>query len=145
MSVDSLLDTNILVYSLDLDHPKKRQQAKDLIEGGIGGDQCCISQQVIQETLNVATRKLGYSKEAANALLLETLMPLYRPISVPALYQRGLEIRFRYNYRFYDSLIAAAALELDCETLYSEDMQHGQKIGQLTIKNPFLQVGLEAV
>ena len=57
-----------------------------------------------------------------------SLMPLYR---------HAIDIRFRYGYRFYDSMIIAAALELNCRILYTEDLQHGQKIGQLTIENPF--------
>jgi len=49
-----------------------------------------------------------------------------------------LDIKGRYRFSFYDSLIIAAALEANCQTLYSEDMQHGQIIETLTIQNPFL-------
>jgi len=41
------------------------------------------------------------------------------------------------RYSFYDSLIISAALKAGCSVLYSEDMQHGQKIHNLTIVNPF--------
>jgi predicted nucleic acid-binding protein len=44
----------------------------------------------------------------------------------------------RYGYSIYDALILAAALEADCDVLYTEDMQNGQVIGPLTIRNPFL-------
>jgi predicted nucleic acid-binding protein len=45
----------------------------------------------------------------------------------------------RYGLGFYDALIVAAAQFDQCETLYSEDMQHGLVIdGTLTIINPFL-------
>ena len=37
----------------------------------------------------------------------------------------------------YDSLIVAAAMRAGCSTLYSEDLQHGQTIDQMTIRNPF--------
>jgi len=38
----------------------------------------------------------------------------------------------------YDALIAAAALEAGCVTLYSEDFRDGEIIdGQLTIRNLF--------
>ena len=51
----------------------------------------------------------------------------------------ALTIKERYQFSFYDSLIIASALELDCAVLYSEDMQHGQIIDeQLKITNPFL-------
>jgi predicted nucleic acid-binding protein len=35
----------------------------------------------------------------------------------------------RFGFSVYDSLIIAAAARARCETLYSEDMQDGQKIG----------------
>ena len=55
-----------------------------------------------------------------------------------ALYRRGLEIQARYGLSFYDSLIVAAALEFNCSRLYTEDMQHKQRIETLTIENPFI-------
>ncbi len=45
----------------------------------------------------------------------------------------------RYQLSHWDSLIVAAALRANCDTLYSEDMQHGQLIdGRLTVINPFI-------
>ncbi|WP_411728328.1 PIN domain-containing protein [Methyloglobulus sp.] len=55
-----------------------------------------------------------------------------------ALYRRGLDLQSRFGFSFYDSLIVAAALESDCTRLYTEDLQHGQKIEGLTIENPFI-------
>jgi len=49
----------------------------------------------------------------------------------------GLRMASKYRFGFYDALIAAAALEADCTTLYS-DFQDGQVIeGRLTVRNPF--------
>ncbi len=42
-----------------------------------------------------------------------------------------------HGFAFYDALIVAAALEGGCDTLFSEDMQHGRDVGGLTIVNPF--------
>jgi len=51
----------------------------------------------------------------------------------------GLDIAERYGFSFYDSLIVNVALLYDCKTLFSEDMQHGQKIeNRMVIYNPFL-------
>ena len=137
MSADSLLDSNVLVYTVDTMNPEKTARAERLVGSGVDYGDCCISQQVIQETLNVAIKKFDYSPEDAHHLLEQTLLPLYQETSAPSLYRRGLDIRFRYKYRFYDCLIIAAALELGCRTLYSEDMRHGHRIDQLTIENPF--------
>ena len=137
MSADNLLDTNVLICLLDASHPEKYQRAEQLVETGVRYHESCISPQVVQETLNVATRKLGFNENDAKQLLDRTLLPLCKVIPANRLYPLGLHIQFRYQYGFYDSLIIAAALEVGCKTLYSEDLQHGQIIDRLTIKNPF--------
>jgi len=43
-----------------------------------------------------------------------------------------------HGFSFYDALIVAAALEADCDTLFSEGMRDGRAIGGLTIGNPFV-------
>lgn len=139
MSVSTLFDTNIIIYTLESVDLNKYKRAKELVQSGLLQGNCCISRQVMQETLNVAKKKLQYTFEDALYLLHDTLLPLCRMIPMDPLYERGLFIKFRYQYSFYDSLIIAAALEAGCKTLYSEDMQHGQRIEQLIIKNPFLE------
>jgi len=45
----------------------------------------------------------------------------------------------KYDFQIFDGIIVAAALEADCDILYSEDMQDGQVIEKtLKIKNPFI-------
>ncbi|MDP3217965.1 MAG: hypothetical protein Q8S73_27920, partial [Deltaproteobacteria bacterium] len=52
----------------------------------------------------------------------------------------AFEIRERYRFSWWDSLIVASALETECEQLYTEDLQHGQIIeDRLRIVNPFLE------
>ncbi len=68
----------------------------------------------------------------------QILAPLWRVMPSPALYRRGLELQSRHGLSFYDALIVAAALEAGCTRLYTEDLQHGQKIEGLLIQNPFV-------
>src|SRR5437764_662000 len=49
-----------------------------------------------------------------------------------------LKLARDHGLAFYDALIVAAALEAGCDTLFTEDMQHGRKFGSLTIINPFI-------
>jgi len=58
------------------------------------------------------------------------------------LIEASWDIQDRYAYSWWDTLVITAALFLDCKYLLSEDMQHQQKINNLTIINPFL-VGLD--
>jgi predicted nucleic acid-binding protein len=54
-----------------------------------------------------------------------------------ALAQRAFDIKIRYGIRYWDAAIVAAALELGCHTIYSEDLSHGQDYDGVTVINPF--------
>jgi predicted nucleic acid-binding protein len=133
-------DTNILIYQFDKTRPLKQSTATKLIEDSIDTGSAVISFQVIQEALNVVTRKLipPFSADEAGEFLKVVLMPLWRVMPSQALYIRALALQDRHRYTYYDSLIIAAALDADCTRLYSEDLQHGHQIEGLTIVNPFL-------
>ena len=140
MSVASFFDTNVLLYTLDDVDQRKRGIANNLIVDAIAADNCCISYQVVQETLNVLTRKLTptMTSEDKQGFVDRMLLPLWRVIPSIGLFREGMSIQDRYRFSFYDSMIVAAALSAGCRRLYSEDLQHGQKIGKLEIVNPFV-------
>jgi len=52
-------------------------------------------------------------------------------------HQAGLALARRYNLRIYDGLIVSAAKHAGCETVYTEDLQHGQTLDGVLIQNPF--------
>lgn len=137
MSVENFIDTNVLVYLFDETDTRKRQLAENLVHQSLEHGTGCISYQVVQETMNVVTRKLGVRPEAARRLLDDVLIPLWQSNPTAELYRRALTLQTEHSFSFYDSLIIAAALESGCSRLYSEDMQHGQRIQGLTILSPF--------
>ena len=137
MSAEDFLDTNIFVYMLDASDDFKRQRAEELVQRSLARGTGCISYQVVQETLNVATRKLGFAGDDSRTLLTRILAPLWTVHPSTALYERGLEVRGRYGFSFYDSVIVAGAIESGCTRLYTEDLQHGQRVESLTIEDPF--------
>ncbi len=139
MSVEHFIDTNVFIYLFDETDADKRQRADTLVHESLENATGCISYQVVQEAMNIVTRKLGATPERARRLLDDVLIPLWRINPTPSLYRRGLRVQARYGFSFYDSLIVAAALEAGCSRLYTEDMQHGQQIQQLTIENPFAE------
>lgn len=140
MNGADFFDTNLFIYLIDDIDPLKQQIAQGLIAKALGDNTGCISHQVIQETLHVVTRKFAKRAppEVAAEMLKQLLLPLWRVMPNAELYQNALSLQSRYGYSFYDSLIIAAALAAGCSTLYSEDMQHGQQIETLTIRNPFI-------
>ena len=137
MSVENFFDTNVLIYLFDETDDAKRERAELLIQQALDNETGCISYQVVQETMNVITRKLNATPEKVRQLLDSVLVPLWQINPTRTLYRRGLDLQARYGFSFYDSLIIAAALEAGCTCLYSEDMQDGQQIQGLTIQNPF--------
>ena len=137
MSAEHFLDTNVLVYMFDETDAAKQRQAEILVNESLASGTGCISFQVVQETLNVLIRRLGFVSEDARRVLDDVLIPLWQVNPTAALYQTAISLQGRYGFSFYDSLIVAGALEAGCSRLYSEDLQHGQIVQQLTIWNPF--------
>jgi predicted nucleic acid-binding protein len=141
MSGEFFLDSNVFIYTFDDTAPHKQQVAQELVTRALRDGSGAISHQVVQEVLNVLTRKLlvPMSSDDAMRYLMLTLEPLWKVGVGAALFQSALSIQTRYRFGFHDSLIVAAALTADCAVLYSEDLQHGQRIEGLTVENPFRQ------
>ncbi len=139
MSGRFFLDTNIFVYTFDTTAPAKAKKAAQLIRRGADTGAGIISYQVVQEFFNVALRRFVHPMSAAEAE--QYLITIFRPLlavhSSPAIYLEALRIAEKARIAWYDALIVAAAVEGGCDTLYSEDLQHGWKFGELRIENPF--------
>ena len=98
--------------------------------------------QVLNELANVARRKMRMSWADTHALL-DLLRGLLRvhPAAVET-HEAGLRLAERYGFSIYDTMIVAAALHAGCDTLWSEDMQHGMTLDEgLRIVNPFRDTG----
>ncbi len=134
------IDTNIFVYAFDKTDKEKQQTANVVIKKAISEHAGCISFQVIQEFIHVSTQKfeLPLTITDCQKYLNAVLSPLCEVFSSLELYQRSLDILERWRFSFYDSLIITAALQAKCNILYSEDLQHNQKIESITICNPFV-------
>jgi predicted nucleic acid-binding protein len=140
MSGRFFLDTNVFVYTFDAKAPSKAKKASLLIRRAADTGEGIISYQVVQEFFNVALRRFAQPMTVAEAeqYLITVLRPLLAVHSSPAIYFEALRIGEKHRLSWYDSLIVAAALEGQCEKLYSEDLQDGRKIESLRIENPFV-------
>lgn len=139
MSAEFFIDTNVFVYHLDRTDRRKHAVAERIVREGLATGNACISDQVVQECLNVARRKAAVplSPDAARSYLDAVLLPLMQLGASEALYHRALDVQARWRFGFYDSLIVASAVMSGCRTLLSEDLQHGQRVDALTIIDPF--------
>ena len=135
------LDTNVLVYCFLAESPRKKQAAVDLVREAVDFGRGVISYQVVQEFFSVAFTRFPTPMSQGEALLYfsSVLRPLMGVMFSPALLLHAIRIRDQHRTSWYDALIVAAALESECEILYSEDFQHGRAIEGLKIQNPFLK------
>jgi predicted nucleic acid-binding protein len=128
----SFFDTNVLVYLASGDVAKADRAEAAIAQGG------SISVQVLNELTNVARRKMQMSWDETHAFLnmLRGLLTVH-PVTVE-IHETGLGLAERYGLSTYDAMIAASAIHGGCDTLWSEDMEHGLTLDQsLRIINPF--------
>jgi predicted nucleic acid-binding protein len=134
------LDTNIFIYEVSSSVASKQAVATRLVHHALESGKGVISFQVVQEFFSVAFRRFTPPMSSAEAeqVLAMTFHPLLAVHSSYSLYGQALELTRRHSISWYHSLIVAAAMESDCGVLYTEDFQHRQKFGNLTVENPFL-------
>jgi predicted nucleic acid-binding protein len=128
----SFFDTNVLVHLASGDVAKADRAEAIVAKGG------SISVQVLNEAANVARRKMQMSWDDTHAFLnmLRGLLTVH-PLTVD-IHETGLRLAERYGLSTYDAMIVASALNSGCDTMWSEDMQHGMKLDEgLRIMNPF--------
>jgi predicted nucleic acid-binding protein len=125
-------DSNVLLYLLT-ENDARAAVAEDLL-----AKSGCISVQVLNEFASVASRKFGKSWSEIGEKLadLRLLCEPVRPLTL-ATHEAALRIARRYQLNMFDALILASAIEGGCDVVYSEDMQDGQMIEGVTIRNPF--------
>jgi predicted nucleic acid-binding protein len=140
MSDKYFLDTNILVYSVDPTSPLKRARARKLVTDGTTSKLGVISYQVVQEFVNIALGKFRsvVVRTDLEEFLRGVLFPMMAVPSSPWLFLDALRLHEGNQLSWYDSLIVAAAIQGRCGILYSEDLQHGRRFGDLVVQNPFL-------
>ena len=126
------VDTNIFVYM----QSEKEKRKKELSGLAIDNLNCITSTQVLSEICNVFTKKfavdINLTKQFIDAVTLTCEVVIIQAEWI----KKALDIKSRYGYSYYDSLIITAALESKCNYILSEDMSDGQIIeNQLEIIN----------
>jgi predicted nucleic acid-binding protein len=130
-ATEAFFDTNILLYAIGGDTIKAARAEELLRQGG------AVSVQVLTEFTDVAQRKYRSAWPELLAVLdLVKELCVVTDVTLET-HRRGLAISRRYGFRIYDSMIVAAAILAGCETLFSEDMQDGQTIESVKVRNPF--------
>ena len=139
MSGSAFFDSNTLIYRFSPLEILKRERATELIRQAVTQGNGVVSYQVIQEVLNVglkASKNLLTMREAN--LLFESFAADFEIVAWSlSLVNRALQLKERYGFQWYDSLVVSGALQAKCDVLYTEDLNHGQRIEGLVVVNPF--------
>lgn len=132
MTAKCFVDTNIILYSIGQDF-KKKDIARKIIKS-----RPVISTQVVNESVNVCLRKLGFDREKSYEFA-DSIMRYTEVLPVDEkIVRESADIAIRYQLSNWDALIIAAAIISECGILYTEDLQHEMIINNsLKIVNPF--------
>ncbi|MDF3822425.1 PIN domain-containing protein [Leptospira sp. 96542] len=133
------IDTNVFIYFFSTEDFEKKEISSNIIKASFKSHRFCISYQVIQEFSNVMLTKgqPPMKGKDISSLIEKILDPICSFFPTIEFYKNALKLREQNKLSYYDSLIALAALELDCDYLLSEDFNDGAKINKLKIINPF--------
>jgi predicted nucleic acid-binding protein len=138
MNAEAFIDTNVFLYSIS-DRPEeqvKTERARQLLLNENWG----WSVQVAGEFYHVATsvrRQFRLSHSEAIEYV-RTWLSFPTASLQPSTVLNALQMRERFQVSYWDATIIAAAHELGCSTIYSEDLNDGQDYGGVKVVNPFL-------
>ena len=132
------VDTNILIYSLDLEpaQPAKTAIACEILTHS----DIALSVQVLQEFYVQATH--ARRREALSHDLAVRLIEKWQRFRIQdntiAVLQSALRLKERFQTSYWDAAILAAAKAARCQQLLSEDLNHGQDYDGVVVVNPFV-------
>ena len=133
MTDSFFIDSNIFLDAFSDKDKEKQKVSKQIV-----WSRSIVSVQVVNEVSKNLLYKLNFNEDE----IFKFLKSLYKRHLVAeltkAIFIQASNLRRKYNFSYYDSIIVATALENECNILYSEDMQPNQIIDdKLTIINPF--------
>jgi predicted nucleic acid-binding protein len=142
MNAEIFVDTNVFLYALSdrPDEQQKAERARELLLNENWG----WSVQVAGEFYHIATspkRQFRLPHRAASRYVKNWLTFPTASLN-PSTVLNALELRQRFKLSYWDAAIVAAARELGCSKVSSEDFSHGQDYAGITVVNPFLGIAV---
>lgn len=130
------VDTNILIYSIDVSEGDKHVRAQRLVNT-LSIQRAMLPLQALNELFFVCIRKRILPLKVAesyNHSLIQSMRII--PPSQEDLNQ-AMQLHREHRLQFFDALLISTASRAGCTTFFSEDLQHGRDFGALRIINPF--------
>lgn len=132
------VDTNVLVYAHDTTAGRKRDRAWEVLQELWNSETGVISTQVLQELFVSLTQKIPMPIDGRKArTIVEDLCAWEIVTNDEQAVLAAIDLKMKFQLSFWDALILEAARRSGAATLYSEDLSHGQQIGNMTIVDPF--------
>jgi predicted nucleic acid-binding protein len=132
------VDSNVLLYRWDALEPEKQPAAASWLEALWRRRAGRLSDQVLNEFYVVATRKLEPALPRATARDEIAAYRTWQPLRAGGeAWVRAWAIEDRYELSFWDALIVSTAQLAGCRYLLTEDLQDGQDLGGVTVRDPF--------
>lgn len=139
--IEALLDSNVLVYAASGDEPPKHKVAVAIVERGFREGCYAVSTQVLLESYVSLTRKARIRVPHAAALLYIRSFLTWRVVGMtPELAVSAMALAAEAQVSAWDAAILAAAAEIGCPRVLSEDLSDGQRYGGVEVVNPFAEV-----
>ena len=131
------VDTNVLVYaaSTDARDQHKSSFARTLLKQR----DLALSVQVLQEfyvQVTRATRSDRLSHDDAVSLMLTWQRFRVQDLTL-GIVMNATTAAARWQISYWDAAILESARAAGCDTVLSEDLQHGQNFGGVQVLNPF--------
>jgi predicted nucleic acid-binding protein len=136
MTAKFFVDTNVLLYagSNAPDDQWKRKAARAILSR----PDIAFSAQVLQEFYAVALTKQRLQMTHDEAVVVLQSLADYPVCPITReLVMEAVELRQRYQLSYWDAAIVAAAKQMGCTAVYTEDLNAGQVYDGVTVINPF--------
>lgn len=130
------IDTNILIYSIDADAGDRHELSRQFVDDAVDKN-CVLTLQALSEFYWAVTRKEKMSREDAKAQVVDWqwLFPII--VAQTSTLTMAMQAVTSHRLAFWDAIMWATARQNSVDVLYSEDFQHGQNIGGVSVQNPF--------
>ena len=139
MTSSAFVDTNVILYAFDPRDPVKQTQSRAWLRACWLLRCGRVSSQVMNEFYANARGRFSHVISADDARAEVRRYQHWRPWQVDqATVETAWAVESRYGIHYWDALMVAAAQHMGCRWLLTEDLQHGQRIEQLQIINPFM-------
>ena len=130
------LDTNILVYAVDRDSGERHELARALI-GRAAQCDCVLTVQALAEFFHATTRKNLLEPARASAFVRDWLDVFHVTSADDTALTDAMDAVEEHRLSFWDAMLWAAARQIGCSAILSEDMQDGRRLSGVEFINPF--------